>query len=74
MITVTGETFRLALKGKYDTVNLNLDKTGGLTEALAARDLARTMGFKVMVGCMVGSSLALAPVVLLAPGGGVDGP
>jgi L-Ala-D/L-Glu epimerase len=56
------------LKGKYDMVNLKLDKTGGLTEALVARDLGRAMGFKVMVGCMVGSSLALAPAVLLAQG------
>ena len=54
------------LKGKYDVVNLKLDKTGGLTEGLATRDLARQMGFKVMVGCMVGSSLAMAPAVLLA--------
>ncbi len=56
------------LKGKYDVVNLKLDKTGGLTEGLATRDLARAMGFKVMVGCMVGSSLAMAPAVLLAQG------
>lgn len=56
------------LKGKYDAVNLKLDKTGGLTEALLTRDLARAMGFKVMVGCMVGSSLAMAPAVLLAQG------
>lgn len=58
----------VALQGKYDLVNLKLDKTGGLTEALATRDLARQMGFKVMVGCMVGSSLAMAPAVLLAQG------
>lgn len=56
------------LKGKYDVVNLKLDKTGGLTEGLLTRDLARRMGFKVMVGCMVGSSLAMAPAVLLAQG------
>jgi L-Ala-D/L-Glu epimerase len=56
------------LRGKYDVVNLKLDKTGGLTEGLAARDLARQMGFRVMVGCMVGSSLAMAPAVLLAQG------
>jgi L-alanine-DL-glutamate epimerase-like enolase superfamily enzyme len=56
------------LKGKYDVVNLKLDKTGGLTEGLLTRDLARQMGFKVMVGCMVGSSLAMAPAVLLAQG------
>lgn len=58
------------LPGKYDVVNLKLDKTGGLTEALLARDLARQMGLKVMVGCMVGSSLAMAPAVLLAQGAG----
>ncbi|NJS39421.1 MAG: dipeptide epimerase [Rhodobacteraceae bacterium] len=56
------------LRGKYDMVNLKLDKTGGLTEGLATRDLARQMGLKVMVGCMVGSSLAMAPAVLLAQG------
>jgi L-alanine-DL-glutamate epimerase-like enolase superfamily enzyme len=66
-----------ALKGKYDVVNLKLDKTGGLTEALLTRDLALQMGFKVMVGCMVGSSLAMAPAVLLAQGAAwtdLDGP
>ncbi|MBL9049711.1 MAG: dipeptide epimerase [Tabrizicola sp.] len=65
------------LAGKYDAVNLKLDKTGGLTEALATRDLAREMGFKIMVGCMVGSSLAMAPAVLLAQGAewtDLDGP
>jgi L-Ala-D/L-Glu epimerase len=65
------------LKGKYDMVNLKLDKTGGLTEGLLTRDLARQMGFKVMVGCMVGSSLAMAPAVLLAQGAewtDLDGP
>ncbi|MBO6636789.1 MAG: dipeptide epimerase [Roseitalea sp.] len=50
----------------YDVVNIKLDKAGGLTEALAMRDKARTMGFGVMVGCMVGTSLAMAPAVLLA--------
>jgi L-alanine-DL-glutamate epimerase-like enolase superfamily enzyme len=66
-----------ALKGRYDVVNLKLDKTGGLTEGLLTRDLARQMGFKVMVGCMVGSSLAMAPAVLLAQGAAwtdLDGP
>jgi L-alanine-DL-glutamate epimerase-like enolase superfamily enzyme len=65
------------LKGKYDVVNLKLDKTGGLTEGLLTRDLAKAMGFKVMVGCMVGSSLAMAPAVLLAQGADwtdLDGP
>ncbi|MGV6813015.1 MAG: N-acetyl-D-Glu racemase DgcA [Brevirhabdus sp.] len=65
------------LKGKYDMVNIKLDKTGGLTEALALRDAARAEGYGVMVGCMVGSSLAMAPAVLLAQGADVvdlDGP
>ncbi len=55
-----------ALEGKYDMVNLKLDKTGGLTEGLRTRDAAGQLGFGVMVGCMVGSSLAMAPAVLLA--------
>jgi L-alanine-DL-glutamate epimerase-like enolase superfamily enzyme len=65
------------LRGRYDMVNLKLDKTGGLTEALLMRDEARAMGFQVMVGCMVGSSLAMAPAVLLAQGAervDLDGP
>ncbi|MGY6697633.1 MAG: N-acetyl-D-Glu racemase DgcA [Roseinatronobacter sp.] len=65
------------LRGKYDMVNIKLDKTGGLTEALALRDAARADGFKVMVGCMVGSSLAMAPAVMVAQGAEIvdlDGP
>ncbi|GAB1380883.1 N-acetyl-D-Glu racemase DgcA [Pararhodobacter aggregans] len=65
------------LKGKYDMVNIKLDKTGGLTEALALRDAARAEGYRVMVGCMVGTSLAMAPAVLVAQGAEVtdlDGP
>ena len=65
------------LKGKYDVVNIKLDKTGGLTEALALRDAAVAQGFQVMVGCMVGSSLAMAPATLVAQGALVtdlDGP
>jgi L-alanine-DL-glutamate epimerase-like enolase superfamily enzyme len=54
------------LIGLYDFVNIKLDKTGGLTEALLMRQRARELGFGVMVGCMVGSSLAMAPAVLLA--------
>ncbi len=54
------------LRGKYDMVNIKLDKTGGLTEALALRTQARAAGFGIMVGCMVGSSLAMAPATLLA--------
>ena len=65
------------LKGKYDVVNIKLDKTGGLTEALALRDAAIARGYEVMVGCMVGSSLAMAPATLVAQGVSVvdlDGP
>jgi L-Ala-D/L-Glu epimerase len=66
-----------ALRGKYDMVNIKLDKTGGLTEALALREAARAEGYGVMVGCMVGTSLAMAPAVLVAQGAAVvdlDGP
>ena len=66
-----------SLAGKYDMVNIKLDKTGGLTEALALRDAARQAGLSVMVGCMVGSSLAMAPAVLVAQGAAIadlDGP
>lgn len=65
------------LQGKYDMINIKLDKTGGLTEALALRDLARKSGYQIMVGCMVGSSLAMAPAVLVAQDAAVtdlDGP
>jgi L-alanine-DL-glutamate epimerase-like enolase superfamily enzyme len=66
-----------ALKGKYDVVNIKLDKTGGLTEALALKQAALAQGYDVMVGCMVGSSLAMAPATLVAQGAMVtdlDGP
>lgn len=65
------------IAGLYDAVNIKLDKTGGLTEALALRDKAKSMGLGIMVGCMVGSSLAMAPAVLLAQGADfvdLDGP
>ena len=55
-----------ALRSRYDAINIKLDKTGGLTEALAMRREARRLGFQIMVGCMVGTSLAMAPAVLLA--------
>lgn len=55
-----------ALVGLYDAVNIKLDKSGGLTAALVLRDRARELGFGIMVGCMVGTSLAMAPAVLLA--------
>lgn len=57
-----------SLVGKYDVINIKLDKTGGLTEALSMRDAAREAGFGIMVGCMVGSSLGMAPAQLVAQG------
>ena len=57
-----------ALCGKYDMVNIKLDKTGGLTEALALKGDSIAQGYGVMVGCMVGSSLAMAPATILAQG------
>ena len=55
-----------ALAGKYDAVNIKLDKTGGLTEALAMAAEAERLGFAVMVGCMVATSLSMAPALLVA--------
>jgi L-Ala-D/L-Glu epimerase len=55
-----------ALAGKYDVVNVKLDKAGGLTEALMLAAEAQRLGFGLMVGCMVATSLAIAPAVLLA--------
>jgi len=55
-----------ALVGRYDAVNIKLDKTGGLTEALKMADEAERLGFDIMVGCMIATSLAMAPAVLLA--------
>jgi L-alanine-DL-glutamate epimerase-like enolase superfamily enzyme len=54
------------LAGKYDAVNIKLDKTGGLTEALALAEAAASRGFAIMVGCMIGTSLAMAPAMLVA--------
>ncbi|MDR6632773.1 L-alanine-DL-glutamate epimerase-like enolase superfamily enzyme [Phyllobacterium sp. 1468] len=54
------------LLDRYDSINIKLDKTGGLTEALRMQKRARELGFGIMVGCMVGTSLAMAPAVLLA--------
>jgi L-alanine-DL-glutamate epimerase-like enolase superfamily enzyme len=65
------------LAGKYDIINIKLDKTGGLTEALELKKAAIEAGYGVMVGCMVGSSLAMAPAVLVAQHAAVvdlDGP
>jgi L-alanine-DL-glutamate epimerase-like enolase superfamily enzyme len=55
-----------ALVGKYDAVNIKLDKAGGLTEALAMAAEAERAGFAIMAGCMVATSLAMAPALLLA--------
>jgi L-alanine-DL-glutamate epimerase-like enolase superfamily enzyme len=54
------------LRDRYDAVNLKLDKSGGLTEALAMADAAQALGFEIMIGCMVATSLAMAPAMLLA--------
>lgn len=66
-----------AMQGKYDFINIKLDKTGGLSEAIALRDAAQKAGLGIMVGCMVSSSLAMAPATLLAQGASfvdLDGP
>jgi L-alanine-DL-glutamate epimerase-like enolase superfamily enzyme len=55
------------LRDRYDAVNIKLDKTGGLTEALAMADAAQALGFDIMVGCMVATSLSMAPAMLLTP-------
>lgn len=55
-----------AVAARYQAINIKLDKTGGLTEALAVSELARARGLKIMVGCMLGTSLAMAPAMLLA--------
>lgn len=65
------------LDGKYDRINIKLDKTGGLTEALALKAAAERAGYGIMVGCMLGTSLAMAPAMLVAAGAAVvdlDGP
>jgi L-Ala-D/L-Glu epimerase / N-acetyl-D-glutamate racemase len=65
------------LAKRYDAINVKLDKAGGLTEALALTAAAREAGLKVMVGCMVATSLAMAPALLLAQGADwvdLDGP
>ena len=53
------------LGGKYDAVNIKLDKAGGLTEALAMAQAASQAGFAIVAGCMVATSLAMAPALLL---------
>lgn len=56
-----------ALVGKYDAINIKLDKTGGLTPAIALARAARALDLKIMVGCMLATSLAMAPAMLLSP-------
>ncbi|GKW43888.1 dipeptide epimerase [Pectobacterium carotovorum subsp. carotovorum] len=66
-----------ALVGRYDMINIKLDKTGGLTEALRLRKYAQAQGLKIMVGCMVSTSLSMAPAFVVAQGAAVvdlDGP
>jgi L-alanine-DL-glutamate epimerase-like enolase superfamily enzyme len=55
-----------AIASRYDAVNIKLDKTGGLTAALELQKAAQAAGLEVMVGCMVGTSLAMAPGMVLA--------
>jgi len=65
------------LVGRYDMINIKLDKTGGLTEALALHTAAIGAGFEIMIGCMVATSLAMAPATLLTTGAAfvdLDGP
>ena len=72
---VSGDLGKLVTR--YDMINIKLDKTGGLTEALALRAAANAAGLKVMVGCMIATSLAMAPAALVAQGAQVvdlDGP
>jgi L-alanine-DL-glutamate epimerase-like enolase superfamily enzyme len=54
------------LRGKYEAINIKLDKAGGLTEALRLAEEGERRGFKLMVGCMVATSLSMAPAVLVA--------
>ena len=52
--------------GRYDMINIKLDKTGGLTEAIALKEEAEKAGLQIMVGCMVATSLAMAPAFIVA--------
>ncbi len=56
----------VGLRDRYDAVNVKLDKTGGLTEALATVTQAKALGFNIMIGSKVGTSLAMAPALMLA--------
>ncbi|MFT3808951.1 MAG: dipeptide epimerase [Micropepsaceae bacterium] len=71
LLVCADESFHVAadiagLKGRYGAVNIKLDKAGGFTEALACLRAAEDAGLKIMVGCMVATSLAMAPAALLA--------
>ncbi len=66
-----------AVIGRYDIINIKLDKTGGLTEALALAEAGRGAGLEIMLGCNLGTSLAMAPAMLLTNGArmvDLDGP
>ena len=66
-----------SIVGRYEMINIKLDKTGGLTEALALKRAAEAKGLGIMVGCMIATSLSMAPAVLVAQGARVvdlDGP
>jgi L-alanine-DL-glutamate epimerase-like enolase superfamily enzyme len=65
------------LDGKYDSINIRLDKAGGLTEALALAADARRRGLRIMVGGMIGTSPGIVPAPLVAQGAEIvdlDGP
>ncbi len=65
------------LRARYDAINIKLDKAGGLTESLALLQAAKEQGFQIMVGCMLATSLAMAPALLLAQNAAfvdLDGP
>ena len=65
------------LQGRYDAINIKLDKAGGLTEALALSAEGQRLGFTIMIGCMLGTSLGMAPALLVAPAArfvDLDGP
>jgi len=65
------------LASRYDVINIKLDKTGGLTEALMVKAQAQSLGLRTMIGCMVATSLSMAPALLLAQGADyvdLDGP
>ena len=65
--SVHDRTSLAPLRERNDAVNIKLDKTGGLTEALAMADAAEALGFEIMIGCMVATSLSMAPAMLVTP-------